>query len=141
MKTKVAFVSGPLNISDSEFLSFYVPKLDEAIKAGHNFVMGDSNGVDKIAFEYLSKMGCADRITVYCLGDFAYNGVLTQRLNTRYKSHNQKDKSMTSNSDYDIAYVRSIEEQKKLYGDNYKYRISGTERNIQRRMKMNKKHV
>jgi hypothetical protein len=42
---------------------------------------------------------------------------------------------MTKDSDIDILYIRSIEEQKIIYGNDYKFRMSGTEKNFIRRNK------
>ena len=54
-----------------------------------------------------------------------------------FKSHNQKDKTMTINSSYDIAYVRSPEITKRMLGSKYDpKRKSGTQRNIERRAKL-----
>ena len=49
-----------------------------------------------------------------------------------------RDYAMTINSDKDIAWVRSKEEYKKLYGKFFRpNRISGTENNLLRRQRLN----
>ena len=53
-----------------------------------------------------------------------------------FKNHEQKDSAMTFASDVDIAWSRSEEEQKKLYGSKYRKRKSGTQKNIERREKI-----
>eukprot|EP00656_Telonema_subtile_P031038 TRINITY_DN3400_c0_g1_i1.p1 TRINITY_DN3400_c0_g1~~TRINITY_DN3400_c0_g1_i1.p1 ORF type:complete len:108 (+),score=17.19 TRINITY_DN3400_c0_g1_i1:76-399(+) len=50
-----------------------------------------------------------------------------------FYSHPAKDEAMTQASDVDIAWVRSPEEQKALYGGKYRPRVSGTEKNLLRR--------
>lgn len=48
--------------------------------------------------------------------------------------HSQRDAAMTASSDYDILWVRSDEETKKLYGAKYRPgRVSGTQKNKDRR--------
>ena len=47
--------------------------------------------------------------------------------------HIQRDANMTAASDYDILYVRSEEESRKLYGEKYRARVSATEMNRRRR--------
>lgn len=43
---------------------------------------------------------------------------------------------MTLASQRDIAWVRSVEDQKALYGQEYRFRTSGTELNLKRRAKL-----
>ncbi|KAK4902956.1 hypothetical protein LTR49_026974 [Elasticomyces elasticus] len=51
-------------------------------------------------------------------------------------NHIVRDTRMTLRSDYDILYVRSDEESRKLYGDKYRARVSATEMNRLRREKI-----
>ena len=56
-----------------------------------------------------------------------------------FTSYTDRDKNMTLNSDYDIAWIRSKEESQKLYGDKFdSKRKSGTELNLERRNKLRK---
>lgn len=52
-----------------------------------------------------------------------------------FKKDKERDKQMTLDSNKDIAWWRSVEEQKALYGDKYRKRTSGTEKNVKRRIK------
>ncbi|KAK5707286.1 hypothetical protein LTR17_020821 [Elasticomyces elasticus] len=61
--------------------------------------------------------------------------VKTGKDKARFK-HIVRDTHMTLRSDYDILYVRSDEESRKLYGDKYRARISATEMNRLRREKI-----
>lgn len=54
----------------------------------------------------------------------------------RGRSHTQRDVEMTKESDYDILKYLTREECKRLYGERYKERVSGTELNEQRRAAM-----
>jgi len=117
---KIAFVSGHLSVTETEFLAHYAAQIDTAIAAGDSFVVGDANGVDKLAQEYLASRISKDRVTVY----HAYQAPRhNQDFYTvgGFPSQNAKDKAMTEASDYDIAWVRAGRED------------SGTARNIARR--------
>ncbi len=123
------------DLSKNEFSRYYEEKIGQAIVLDGNFVIGDAKGTDLLAQLYLRRNDISnERVTIYHM--------FTDPLNKNpalyptkggFKNHNSKDTAMTKASHYDIAYVRSIEEQKKLYGEKYKYRMSGTERNIRRR--------
>ena len=50
--------------------------------------------------------------------------------------HIQRDANMTAASDYDILYLRSADESKKLYGEKWRPRVSATEMNRLRRAEL-----
>lgn len=131
------FVSGHRDITEEEFLRHYEAALLGALDDKEaSFVVGDSHGVDAMAQKFLKQH--TDKVTVYHIGASARN---SNGFSCKggYPSHNQKDKAMTLASDLDIAWVRSEEEQKKLYGAKYRHRKSGTQCNLERRAKINKK--
>jgi hypothetical protein len=117
---KVAFISGHLGISESEWNEHYVPKIDEAISLGHRFVVGDARGVDVMAQLHLNSKGVRN-VTVYHM--FKEPRFNKGGFNTKggYESDDERDSAMTKNSDYDIAWVRPGKEK------------SGTAKNIKRR--------
>lgn len=55
-----------------------------------------------------------------------------------YKTDLERDTAMTIESDKDILWYRTVEEQKKKYGKKYRSIISGTENNEKRRTEMKK---
>ncbi|KAH9474415.1 hypothetical protein JR316_0012873 [Psilocybe cubensis] len=146
---KIAFISGPIEPPAGYFEKHYIPKLNEAIAAGHSFVVGPAPGMDTESLRYLITAGVhPDKITVYLAhfeekllasklqwfvdlgGDLYVEGVTTEA----------RDAAMTRDSDYDILRYMSIEEQKNLYGRLYYPRISQTEKNeIRRRQTLLKK--
>jgi hypothetical protein len=117
----VAFVSGHRDLTPAAFQQHYQSPLDQAIAAGHRFVVGDAPGADALAQSYLASRVTAERVTVYhagrqprCrYGDFAVRG--------GFPSQVAKDAAMTAVSDYDIAWVRPGKE------------ASGTAGNLARR--------
>lgn len=142
-KPAIAFISGHLDLTKEQFKEHYVPKLDKAITAGHDFVVGSARGADSMALDYLLDH-CPDtkRITVYI---HSRNKTLQQKLVNRitklgiksirgFKSDTCRDAACTQASTYDIAWVRPKEDTAKLLGDKYDPNgLSGTEQNLMRR--------
>jgi hypothetical protein len=151
---KTVFVSGHVDITKQQFLKHYIPLIDKAKEQGYRFITGNANGADKMTFEYLSGYKCYNKpIKTFEYGSNEYKKWLEKHgypgleiiyfernKSGKFKSHNERDTWMTMNSDYDIAWVRPENETKILYGKNYDpKRISGTMKNIKRRLKLNKK--
>jgi len=141
MDKKIYFISGHLDLSPELFIKHYLNQLHEAINSGGKFIMGDAKGVDLMAQEYLLEQSVGfDRITVYHMHNKPRN-LVSSEIQTRggFESDEERDKQMTLDSDLDIAYVRTDEENKKLYGKKYRAgRISGTEKNLIRRKELNR---
>ena len=141
------FISGHIDLSKEEFDKFYKNEILLAVNNPNSkFVMGNAPGVDYMAQKLLIELfdnddKKLDRICVYHRDDNP-GKIADPRIKTigGFKSHDDKDRAMTMNSDIDIAYVRSIEESKILYGDKYNpNRISGTQKNLLRRL--SKQHI
>lgn len=116
----VYFISGHRNITMEEFNKFYVNKIITALEDPNTeFVVGDYDGVDTIAQQYL--VGKTDKVTVYHMGDEPMNNVGNYKRVPGYTGDIERDSAMTLESDKDIAWVREI-------GAN-----TGTEQNIIRR--------
>ena len=132
----VYFISGHTDLSIKEFNSIYVPLIDKEIEKGSKFVVGDAPGVDIMAIEYLYNKG-VNNVVIYHIGDSPRLGELADKITYShiggFTSHKAKDTAMTLASGHDIAYSRTLEQQKALYGEKYRHRLSGTEQNIRRR--------
>jgi hypothetical protein len=133
------FISGHLDLSEEDFNEHYRQQIINAANDPEStFVMGSAPGADSMGQKLLVELfqpNGLDRITVYHKGEQpetpAHPGV---RLQGGFASHDAKDSAMTHASDIDIAYVRSEEESKALYGEKYRPgRISGTQKNLERR--------
>jgi hypothetical protein len=160
---KKALISGHIDLSIPEFEEHYVPQIDAALENGHHFVMGDADGADTLALSYLlshSLEGIGARITVYPsrkynISRFMEKGlgvvppddpslkvertvvvVAKEGKDARRYHHIQRDANMTAATDYDILFVRSEEESRRLYGKKYRARLSATEMNRMRRAKL-----
>lgn len=143
------FISGHTDLSFDDFIKHYKEPILIAIKNDPNctFVVGDAPGVDIMAQHLLIRILGEDginRITVYHIGTHPKNIVFINDTPLKstggFTSHTAKDKAMTLASDIDIAYVRSNEESKLLYGDKFNpKRISGTQQNINRRRKLKRR--
>jgi hypothetical protein len=140
-------VSGHIDISHSEFATHYHNLLDEAIARGDLFILGDAKGTDEMALDYILERDPTAHITVYAsrahrvqeFRDKNIQAVFVEALQKQASGrqrHLQRDAEMTKASDYDILWVRSEEECRKLYREKYRPRISGTELNRRRRMEI-----
>lgn len=123
-----AYISGHLKISKEEFAEHYVPKIDEAIKRGDNFIVCDARGVDTMAQTYLrDKLGeKSPRVMVYHMMQAPRNFVGGNKTVGGFKTDTERDAACTYASDYDIAWVRPGRTG------------SGTEKNLYRRKEKNK---
>ena len=116
---KTAFISGHLDTTEDEFYQHYVGKIDKAVENGDSFVVGDARGTDTFAQEYLA--GFTDKVVVYHMFKFPRNNKGHCRTVGNFGTDEERDAAMTSDSDYDIAWVRPGKEK------------SGTAKNINRR--------
>lgn len=129
-KPKTAMVSGHLDLTQAEFDRHYLESLYEAVINGHKIIVGDANGADRLAVQYL-KLAARywfdwDKLTVYHMLELprttdCRQATLKVPLVGGFKSDEERDAAMTAASDYDIAWVRPGREK------------SGTARNIARR--------
>lgn len=136
----VYFVSGHLDIRPDEFQEHYMTRLQSILERENDvrFVVGDAPGTDAMTQAYLQSKNAA--VTVYHMFDRPRHNHGAFPTRGGFKSDTKRDAAMTRDSDEDIAWVRPVEEQKKLYGKKYDpKRISGTQRNLSRRLKCNKK--
>lgn len=139
LTSRVAFVSGHVDIEHDTFITKYKQNLDNAISSNDKFIMGDADGCDAFALEYLLEATVDPKdITIYYFrGKNSKQYYLDLNVNVKdgYDSYSKRDKQMTNDSDYDIAWVRSTEESKRLYGVKYNpKKKSGTQQNIERRL-------
>ena len=114
----IAFISGHLDLTESEFKEHYVPLIDQAVDQGHRFVVGDARGTDAMAQMYLKY---SPHTTVYHMFESPRNNVGDFQTVGGFKTDAERDVAMTAASDYDIAWVREGREN------------SGTAKNIKRR--------
>ena len=138
-----AFISGHVDIDNTTFLEHYKESLDNAISNNDHFVIGNANGVDTMALEYLIEQKVdSDKITIYFYSKYEKEDkyrTMGLNIKTGFTSYTSRDKEMTINSDYDIAWVRSADESKTLYGNKYDpKKKSGTQLNLERRQKLKK---
>lgn len=130
-----AFISGHLDLTIQEFNQNYIPAIDAALLSGCSFVLGDAMGCDSIAQTYLLNKITdykTDRVTVYHMFDKPRNSLFHHHCGG-FTTDEDRDAAMTHISDFDIAWFRSEQAQKEIYGNKYRKRTSGTERNILRR--------
>lgn len=145
-----AFISGHTNLTEIEFEKHYQDLIDIAIKNKHYFIIGNADGGDTMALNYLLKESINPSHITICYYNRYENSkrpiehykelglnVLTGLDDKKFTSYTNRDKYMTLNSDYDIAWVRPLEECKKMYGQGFiSTKKSGTQLNLERRKQL-----
>lgn len=144
----IYFVSGHRDLSYEDFQKYYVPVLvNVLVDDGYpTFVVGDCNGVDKFAMDYIYNNMRKGKLHIYHMFDsprntpegFIGENNIIDKYNWTYikdfleikfiggfKSDIERDSAMTRNSDYDIAFVKDNRWN------------SGTAQNIKRRHSIN----
>lgn len=119
------FISGHRDLTWEEFAKWYAPAISKVIctDSEAKFVVGDCEGADRMAQDYLSSCG------VFFKNVTVYHMFKAPRYMTRscvptqggFTSDVERDKAMTEHSDCDIAFIRKGKES------------SGTAQNILRR--------
>ncbi|KAJ7768538.1 hypothetical protein B0H16DRAFT_319519 [Mycena metata] len=140
-RVRIAFVSGPLAPSPTYFAEHYAPRVDEAIKQGHAFVLGAARGVDAATLAYLLQNDVSPgRITVFLSESERAREkeftALSVKVVIAGRGHKARDAAMTAASDYDILRYQTEAECRALYGSEYRPRVSGTEWNERRRQQV-----
>lgn len=120
---KIAHISGHYDLSEAEFERHYRPPIDEAIAHGDHFIVGDANGADVSAQQYLfARLGASDRVRVFHMLDRPRHNAGFATVGG-FDSDEQRNEAMTHQSDYDIAWVR------------HGFEHAGTARNLARRQR------
>jgi hypothetical protein len=127
----IYFISGHRNLSYKDFELYYKPVIDNVVinDKEAEFVVGDYDGVDKFAMDYIYEEYCVP-LTIYYMFDTPRNTprVLSGDPNSvgvyfrgGFTSDEERDSAMTKISDFDIAFVKNNRWD------------SGTAQNIERR--------
>ena len=120
---KTYFISGHRDATQEEFNIYYKPKILKAISENSKFVVGDCNGIDKMAQIFL-KENNINSVTVYHLSTRPMFNAGFKTIGN-FNSDHDRDFSMTTNSNEDIVWIRKGKER------------SGSAYNIDRRIKYN----
>lgn len=127
----IYFISGHRDLSYKDFEWYYEPVIDNIIANDKEaeFVIGDYNGVDKFAIDYIFKNYNVP-LTIYHMFNQPRNVPKELSENPEFegvffkggfKSDEERDSAMTKASDFDIAFVKDNRWD------------SGTAQNIKRR--------
>lgn len=128
----VYFVSGHRDLTQEEFDLHYKPVIRKVTKETLpvSFVIGDCEGADRMAAEYICDFSSSDihiyhiftdprfRVIPFCDNEAEHNIF----YHGGYQSDMERDTAMTEASDFDIAYIRPGRKK------------SGTAQNILRRI-------
>ena len=121
------FISGHRDLTAEDFKKYYIPRIDKALREDRNasFVVGDCNGADSMAQDYLRDNGGIGKTTVYHMFEKPrYLGRTKFSTRGGFKDDVSRDSAMTENSDIDIAVI------------GYGRWTSGTAQNILRRFEV-----
>lgn len=119
----IYFISGHLDLTQTEFAEHYERRIREAVRTDGHFVIGDARGCDAMAQSYLYDHVQIDpiRIRVFHMFERPRNNIGRFQTVGAFKTDEERDAAMTKASDDDIAWVRRGRED------------SGTAHNIFRR--------
>ena len=110
----VYFISGHRDLTDKEFAEHYIPMLNKIMEDDlfADFVVGDFEGCDKMALEYILSQPTYNFVSIYYtkelktrpLGEHPENfeKVFTYEM----PSYDACDAAMTNNSDFDVTWIR-----------------------------------
>lgn len=115
---KVAFITGHLDLSSSEFELHYRQRISDLYNQGFSFVVGDARGCDTMAQDYLKRIGAT--CIVYHMFENPRNNPSNFMLMGGYKNDEERDLAMHEVSSITIGWVRSGREK------------SGTAKNLAR---------
>lgn len=103
----VYFISGHRNINQEFFDRYYKPLLEAVLQNDPfpKFVVGDCEGVDTMAQDWLEKNVTKDIVTVYHMYDSPRHNAGPFKTVGGFESDIERDEAMTRNSDIDIAYI------------------------------------
>lgn len=98
-------ISGPIDLTEDEFSNYYVPDIKRCMNLNYYFVVGGSNGADKLS-QLFFKSSNYKRVTVYDKGedDNRYWDEFDHKNN--FKNYPERDNEMTKQSNGDIAFIR-----------------------------------
>lgn len=99
-------ISGHTDLTQADFDKFYKPEIDNTPHGSH-FILGNANGVDSLALEYLKKLN-KGHITICSKGH--NHGLEVDnaiRIVSGFCSFPERDAYMSANSDKDIAFIRN----------------------------------
>jgi hypothetical protein len=103
----IYFISGHRDITPEDFQTYYAPIIYNALMNDRNayFVVGDCEGVDSMAQDFLKELG-AEHVTVYHMLE-SPRYLATPIFSTQggYKSDVERDTAMTEASNKDIAFI------------------------------------
>ena len=128
----IYFISGHRNLSKEEFELYYEPVIDNTAvnDPDPEFVVGDCDGVDKFAMDYIyNNLRCP--LTIYHMFNSPRNTPEGMEMEDAevddvyfvggFTSDEERDSAMTRDSDFDIAFIKDNRWN------------SGTAQNIKRR--------
>ena len=111
MVNPIYFISGHSDLTQKEFIKYYVPKIKDAMKycPDCHFVLGDAKGCDTLANEFLRVLGA--NAIIYHRYKYPKNNPGNFPTVGGFQSKSNCNKMMTSVSSHDILWIRKGKEK------------------------------
>jgi len=100
---EIYFISGPGDLSEEEFEVYYVPIL-LSLNKDSQFIIGDYQGADRIAKNYLSKNKYV-HVTIYHMYGKPRYGSSGYPTKGGFESDEERDYALTHDSTQDICFI------------------------------------
>lgn len=110
----IYFISGHRDLTKEEFEQHYIPQISKVmdVDSRANFVIGDWEGCDTMALEFILSQPSYDFISIFCVDkpNIRIFGKCPETFERVFiykcKSYDECDDTMTKISDFDIAWIR-----------------------------------
>ena len=109
----IYFISGHRDLTQEEFDKHYIPTLKRILELDDyaKFLIGDWEGCDTLAFEYLrDKLGMYQRIDIYYVDKVRLinfsQSMYPKIVSQVWDVYDSCDSMMTHYSDFDVAWIR-----------------------------------
>ena len=110
----IYFISGHRDLTQEEFDKYYAPKINRVMEEDPraDFVIGDWEGCDKMALEFILSQKSYGYISIYCVDQcrvkpFGDNITNFERTFISFcTNYDDCDACMTLDSDFDITWIR-----------------------------------
>lgn len=114
MANPIYFISGHSDLTQTEFITYYVPKIKQALKLcpDCHFVLGDAKGCCTLANECLRVLGA--NAIVYHTDRYPKNNPGNFPSVGGCKSKSARNKIMTEVSSHDIYWIRKGKEKSQV---------------------------
>jgi hypothetical protein len=105
---RILYICGHLDLTQEEFNEYYLPVINACVYTAWNFIVGDADGVDKFAQEFLDSklLMQKKRVTVYHMSDKPRNNIGDFQVLGGFSSDEERDSAMLKRADKILAWIK-----------------------------------